>query len=210
MHRKGSPLTSGRAVLWRTIPFLFISPILTTFIPGYDVGIYLAILYTFLILLLVQYRNLTKQWASWRAKVPIMTAEEVSGWYANRLAQESNSEKPALSGDALDRAARKAFQTAVDVCMTRTWFQRKRGAADECVEKAAKGLPFSLWLLEKENPSPATKAKSGSDKTSDLFSPVWFSKIEQGLKTQQQLTQGLKEHSIFILFRHGKYDVSAN
>jgi hypothetical protein len=205
MHHKRSPLTSGRTVLWRTIPFLFISPIVSTFAPGYDLAIYLSVLYAFLLILLYQYRRLCHEWsvASWTSKVPMLSTDEVTAWYQTTQSKDS-SDKSDLSGDSLEKAAAAAFQAAVEE------FARKNKARiskkeDTLVAEAASGLPFALWLLEKESPSPSKKAATKKD--SEMFSKIWLAKVAQAMKNAQQLSQGLKEHSIFVLYRYGKYDV---
>jgi hypothetical protein len=208
MHRQHSPLTSGRVVLWRTIPFLAISPLITTFLPGHDIPIYLAVLYAFLLLLLIQYRNLCHEWSSWSSRVPRTTAKDVSDWYQNQITTDYDGEKCVLVNEALERAAQSAFQAAVDDLLRN---RTQRGTTiDPLVIEAAKGLPLSLWLLEKENPIPAKKAVNKAEASSELFTTIWFSKVEQALESQQKLVQGLKEHSTFVLFRHGKYDVRLN
>jgi hypothetical protein len=202
MHRKGAPLTSGRTVLWRTIPFLFISPIVSTFVPNHDLTIYLAVLYAFLLLLLFQYRNLCHEWATWTAKVPVIKTDEVTAWYKTTAATSLDE----LTGDALVKAATNSFQEAVDA-FSRNQKINGRKVDNPLVSKAAAGLPFALWLLEKETPSQDKKVKRSAKGESELFTKIWLSKVEQALKSTQQLAQGLKEHSVFVLFRYGKYDV---
>lgn len=129
--------------------------------------------------------------------------EEVTAWYQATLPEEPDEDVPVLTGDALNKAAQIAFQLAVE--------EYGRGKKSislnklnmNLVIKASKGLPFALWLLEKENPSPAKKI----DTRPELFTKTWLVQVEQALKNVQQLAQGLKEHSIFILFRQGRYDV---
>jgi hypothetical protein len=203
MHRKGCPLTSGRIVLWRTFPFLFISPIVSTLVLGHDLLIYLVVLYVFLIILLVQYRNLCHEWSTWTTKVPVISMEEITAWYEATLPELNDEKRPVLTGDALNKAAQVAFQLAVEAQGRGIRILSSKKSDSALVTKASKGLPFALWLLEKENPSPAKK----TDTRPELFTKTWLTQVEQGLKNVQQLAQGLKEHSIFILFRQGRYDV---
>jgi hypothetical protein len=209
MHRKNAPLTSGRTILWRTIPFLFVAPLVSTFVPGHDLVIYLSCLYAFLLILLYQYRQLCYEWSvsTWTAKVPVIKTEEVTNWYKEEKLSNSEGEKSELTGDALDKAAAVAFQAAVEGFSQGQMINRNK-LQDCLVAKASHGLPFALWLLEKESPSPAKKSIKDIKKDSEMFSKIWLAKVEQALKNTQQLAQGLKEHSVFVLFRHGKYDVS--
>lgn len=200
MHRSGAPLTSGRTVLWRTLPFLFVSPTVSIFVPHHDLPIYLSVLYGFLLLLLIQYRNLCHEWNNWTNRVPIIKTDEVIAWYQTMQA-ESEYETEELKGDALSKAATAAFQDAVEA-----YNAKER---NPLVSRAAKGLPFALWLLEKESPNPDKNAKKKAKKDVDRWSKIWLSKVEQALKSTQQLAQGLKEHSVFVLYRYGQYDVGS-
>jgi hypothetical protein len=206
MHRKRAPLTSGRTVLWRTIPLLFISPIASTFAPGHDLAIYLSVLYAFIFVLLYQYRQLCHEWsvATWTSKVPVLSTDEVTAWYQTTQLKGSEETKSELNGESLDKAAAAAFQAAVEA-FTRKNRGRISDDEDTLVAEAAIGLPFALWLLEKESPSPSKKTTTKHD--TEMFSKVWLAKVAQAMKNAQQLARGLKEHSVFVLYRYSKYDV---
>jgi hypothetical protein len=208
MHRSGSPLTSGRAILWRTLPFLFISPVLSIFVPNHDLPVYLSVLYVFLLLLLIQYRNLCHEWNSWTNKVPVIKTDEVIEWYKIHVAAENNDETEELTGDALSKAATTAFQNAVEAYKGKGITNRHD--EDPLVARAAEGLRFALWLLEKESPNPDKNAKKEAKRDVEQWSKIWLSKVEQALKSTEQLARGLKEHSVFVLFRYGQYDVSVS
>jgi hypothetical protein len=202
MHQKGCPLTSGRFVLWRTIPFLAISPILSTFIKSHDVLIYLIVLYTFLLLLLYQFRNLCHEWSTWISQIPIFKEEDICTWYDKTRPYGSDREKGGKGADGVNKSAVIAFREGVESYRLGLFKFRNR---DDLVGKVAKALPLISWLLEKEN---QTNGSSHADsKPVKTFTRSWFAKLEQALERQQGLTRGLKEHSIFVLFRHGEYDV---
>jgi len=175
---------------------------------GHDLPIYLSVLYSFLLILLFQYRNLCHEWTTWTSKVPALKADDVNVWYKSKVAKDVEEGDEDLSGDALSKVATAAFQEAVYSFLRKQTMGLNR-SEDALVAKAAEGLPFALWLLEKESPSPEKKTKKKFGNDSDLFTKIWLSKVEQSLKNTQQLAQGLKEHSIFVLFRYGKYDVSS-
>jgi hypothetical protein len=197
MHRQGSPLTSGRVVLWRTIPLLAVSPLVSTFVVGYDLAIYLNVTVLFVLLLLIQYRTLCTEWSTWMSRVPKFTERDVTAWYEKKI--NRTQEKGEEASQALKEAAQKALRNDVDAFNGKSLkFFRRRGQ-DSFVANAAKGLPLAQWILEK-----------GSDgaKLPDSFSNTWFVQLDLGVKTQQQMVRGLKEHSAFFLFRYAKYDVS--
>ena len=91
MHQPGSPLRSGRLILWRTLPFLFISPLLSSFVNGHDLKIYLPVSFTFLILVLVQYRSICMEWSSWMDNIPDISEQDIANWYNSRFSKTETS-----------------------------------------------------------------------------------------------------------------------
>ncbi|KAF2423713.1 hypothetical protein EJ08DRAFT_595586 [Tothia fuscella] len=200
MHLKGSPLTSGRLVLWRTFPILAISPLVSTFVTGYDLTIYLCVMFTFLLALLVQYRALCMEWSTWMADVPKMKESDVVQWFQAK--RKNTFEKYGINeGQSLKEAAQKAFLERVTSVKKQRFRFLNRAVRDQLVEKAAHGLPLAQWLLEKN---------SEGAKLPEAFSNTWFVQLDLAVKSQQQMVRGLKEHSAFILFRHAKYDLGQN
>lgn len=206
MHHSGSPLTSGRTVLWRTIPVLFLSPVISTFISGHDLLIYLPVSYGFLFLLLIQYRWLCHEWSSWIHKIPGITEDEIVSWYTSKLGamddgSDDNAESQTTTApDLIKTAAVDAFGRSVHA-YNKEVFQGALRPSDPLVSRVAAGMPYIEWLLQK-NADTAEETKP--------FSLSWFSQLSQGMKNQQQMSQGLKEHNIFILFRHARFDIGQN
>ena len=207
MHQRGSPLTSGRGVLWRTMPVLFISPLLSSFINGYDLVIYLSVGYFFLALLLFQYRRLCHEWMNWMKNIPHFTENDILEWHTSRTEKrhlrDDTSEVSVVVSDSPEYPedpkilALAAFRDSVRRQQGRL---HKGGTSREesFVVRVEQCLPYIEWLL--------CKGSSGSE-SAELFSGSWFAQVSQAVKVQQQMTQGLKEHSIFMLFRHARYDV---
>lgn len=200
MHRPGSPLSSGRIAMWKCLSILLISPILTTFVNGYDLQVYILVIYFFIFVLLLTFRNLCHEWTTWQTKVPTIKEKDLLSWYRTSGPMESASlaESPIL----LSKAARTALQTEVHNLQGRSKvlaFFQSRKDEDKFVHKMAVGLPFALWLLEKE---------SNGEELPEMFTTTWFVQLELALANQKQLTRGLKEHSPFITYRYSKYDVS--
>jgi hypothetical protein len=201
MHRLGCPLTSGRTAMWRCIPILFLSPIITTFVNGHDLLIYLLIIYTFVITLLVTFRNLLHEWTDWLAKVPSVKEKDLITWY-NSVKKEKQD--PVSRGEAQDTAtrARLALRVAVYEYRNRSLARKLFSSEPDMnpfVKKMCIGHPYALWLLEEE---------AGDANLPEIYSTTWFVQLELAFANQRQLTRGLKEHSQFITFRYSKYDVS--
>ncbi|KAK5662693.1 hypothetical protein OQA88_8609 [Cercophora sp. LCS_1] len=211
MHQRGSPLTSGRTVLWRSIPLLFVSPAISSLINGYDLAIYLSTGYMFLGLLLFQYRRLCHEWMSWTENIPKFSERDVLDWYASRTEEKRRPDDTSESSIMIDRTecpgspkelAIEAFRQNVS-----SYQQNVFGVTapvlspDPLVRRVVRGLPYIDWLLRKGD---------GTKEYSALFSASWFAQLSQATKTQQQTTQGLKEHSTFVLFRYSGHDVTQN
>lgn len=200
MHRPGSPLTSGRTAMWKCLSILVISPILTSFVNGWDLIIYLLVIYTFIFVLLFTFRNLCHEWTTWQTKVPAIKEKDLLTWYRSSRPLEATS--LAQSPILLSKAARIALRHDVQAFERRSKLSslfRPNEKIDNFVEKMAVGLPFALWILEKE---------SNGEELPEQFTTTWFVQLELALANQRQLIRGLKEHSAFITYRYSKYDVS--
>ncbi|KAK4223260.1 family 4 putative glycosyltransferase [Podospora fimiseda] len=214
MHQHGTPLTSGRTVLWRTMPVLFISPVVSTFVNGHDLEIYLAVGYGFLTLLLIQYRGLCHEWINWTDNIAKFTEKDIVEWYSSRLEKERGSTEISSSSstdgsphdtpaDELKKSALQAFRSSVAHNSTNlsAFTQAVRGP-DPLVRHVVKSMPYIEWLLKKD--------VGETSKPEETFSVGWFSQLSQALRRQQQMAQGLKEHNIFMLFRYSRYDIGGN
>lgn len=202
MHQTGSPLRSGRLILWRTIPFLFLSPILTSFINGHDIKIYLPVSFTFLILVLVQYRSICMEWSSWMSNIPDISEKDIADWYNSRYSKtETASDSDSLtSGRSIPDATimQAEFRKAVNSHL-RSRFRFKDKEIDSVVARIAKAMPYINWLFVKEFP----KGNPPVD-----FSSEWLNSLAEAKNRQKQLCRGLKEHNPLLLFRTARYDVS--
>jgi len=77
----GSSFLNGRRVIITLIPTLIISPIICSFISGYDVIVYLCVLYLFVILLSLGTRNVGAQWVTWYHGIKVLNDKDVKDWY---------------------------------------------------------------------------------------------------------------------------------
>jgi hypothetical protein len=202
MHQRKSPITSGRTILWRTIPLLLLSPILSSLVNGHDLEIYLPVTYAFLFLVLYQYRQLCHEWSGWMQNIPKISEKEVLEWYKGKFAQETDDEGGADSDGSAkqhqDKDAQEALRRAIFS------YQRavKSGTAkDAFVARVAEGMPYVEWLFKKTCPNGDAP---------DAFSASWFTQLGESCKQQKQLARGLKEHNILMLFRFAKYDLGQN
>lgn len=202
MHQTGSPLRSGRLILWRTIPFLFLSPLLSSLINGHDIKIYLPVSFTFLVLVLIQYRSICMEWSSWMTNIPDISEKDIVEWYTSRFSKT----EPASDSDSLvsSRTLPEAtvmqaeFRRAVNSHLhSRFRFGEKQ--TDPVAARIAKGMPYINWLFVKEYPKGNVPL---------AFSSEWLNSLSESKNRQKQLCRGLKEHNPLLLFRTARYDVS--
>ncbi|SPO01406.1 uncharacterized protein DNG_04082 [Cephalotrichum gorgonifer] len=205
MHQRGSPLSSGRIILWRTIPVLLLAPLISSFVNGHDLKIYLPCSFAFLILVLVQYRNICMEWSSWMDNIPDITEGDITAWYTSRYSKSgaliSDSESIASGSPMPDNVVmqaefRKVVQSHID---SRFRFGDKN--VDPVAARMAKAIPYINWLLLKDFPKGGQPVDFGSE---------WLNSLAEAKERQKQLCRGLKEHNALLLFRASRYDIGQN
>lgn len=199
MHLHEAPFASGRKVILQTLPILLLSPLISTFVNGHDLEIYLLVMYAFLVILLLRYRRLCQQWSGWMENIPKFMEKDVLEWFSMRTADKSSQESEKATDSDM---ARIAFTAAVAACTRRTDEAKTSGfMSDALVRRVSEGMPYIEWLLKKTAGGKAPPPK---------FTTAWFTQLTEAVSQQQQLRRGLKEHSSFILFRHARHDIGQN
>lgn len=199
MHQEGSPMTSGRTVLWRTIPLLLISPIISSFVSQHELAIYLPVTYMTIFVLLYQYRQLCREWTGWLEKIPNITEKDIVKWYESSQMRDNDISEQA---DNISKAAQEALRDALVSYRRRNKQDVQTGvASNPFVQRAAIGMPYIDWLFKKINPD---------GNLPEVFSSAWFTQLGESKKQQEQLRRGLKEHHSLMLFRDAKYDIGQN
>lgn len=87
----GSSFLNGRKVIIVVVPTLVISPILTMFIPGCDIYIYLSVLYVFVFLLILGTRRVASRWVTWYHDIKTLNDTDVKAWYIRRHAEQTQA-----------------------------------------------------------------------------------------------------------------------
>lgn len=198
MHRLDCPLPSGRIAMWKCLPVVLLSPVITTFVNGWDTLIYLLIIYTFVILLLVTFRNLCREWTTWLSKIPNVKEKDVLAWYEKKHAENGAPELLDIAAQArseLSRAVDSFSSSPLHV----PFISGQQKEEDPFVRKMAIAHPYAMWLLKKE---------AGDSALPETYTTTWFVQLELAVANQRQLTRALKEHSPFITYRYSRYDVS--
>ncbi|CAG2010890.1 unnamed protein product [Fusarium graminearum] len=129
MHLLEAPLTSRRKVILQTLPVLLLSPLISTFVNGHDLEIYLPTIYAFLLVILWHYRRLCQEWSDWMEKIPKFTSKDISEWYSMTVVNENQEAK--VSG----------FMSS------------------PLIRRVSEGMPFIEWLLKKTSAGKAPPPK---------------------------------------------------
>jgi hypothetical protein len=77
----GSAFLNGRRAIIALLPTLVISPLLTIWIPGYDIIVYPCVLFVFVFLLLLGTRHVGTQWVTWYHNIKTLNDSDVKDWY---------------------------------------------------------------------------------------------------------------------------------
>lgn len=85
----GSAFLNGRRAIIALIPTLIISPIITIWVPGYDIIVYPCILYLFVAFLLLGTRYVGTQWVTWYHNIKTLNDADVKDWYIRANAKRN-------------------------------------------------------------------------------------------------------------------------
>jgi hypothetical protein len=124
---------------------LFISPVTTILFGGPNSAVYLAVLYTFVSLLLLGTRYIGSQWTIWYQKIALLDDVTLREWYIQRETARCNTFVEKISEPALLKAARENLLREVQRAKSRI-FQSKR-TVDPLVSKLAKCYDATLFLM---------------------------------------------------------------
>ncbi|KAL1795361.1 hypothetical protein ACET3X_007177 [Alternaria dauci] len=87
----GSSFLNGRKIIIMVVPTLTVSPVLTIFVPGYDIYIYPAVLYIFVTLLILGTRHVATQWVTWYHNIKTLNDADIKAWYVERSVKGQHS-----------------------------------------------------------------------------------------------------------------------
>ncbi|KAF7558003.1 hypothetical protein G7Z17_g335 [Cylindrodendrum hubeiense] len=196
MHQHDSPIMSGRRMFLQNMLILLLAPLISSFVNGRDLEIYLPVMYAYLLVSLYRYRRLCHEWSNWMDNIPKFSHKDILEWYAARLDPDTNNTDP----NDQESLALQTFNAFLESFQRRTKDSSSSGVlSDPFVSRVAKGLPYIDWLFRKTNPN--------KDDHPDMFSTAWFTQLGESKNQQLGLVRGLKDHNVFTLFRLARYDI---
>ncbi|KAH7383582.1 glycosyltransferase family 4 protein [Cadophora sp. MPI-SDFR-AT-0126] len=195
----GTAFNSGRPVIVMVIPFLFISPIITIWVPDKDIYIYLAVIYTFVILLGIGVRHIGSLWTTWYLSIEKISDKDLRKWYVNTYENGNEDAVSSLTEPGVLKLARDALIN--DVRASRKRFRRK--SKDSVVLSLAKSYNATVFLLEWYSGYSGTPLPIP-------YSSTWNMQTKVALQTLKQIQTGIRLHNAFIHWRQAGDEVGCS
>ncbi|KAM3074372.1 hypothetical protein ACMFMG_002820 [Clarireedia jacksonii] len=187
----GSSFQSGRPVIIMIVPFLFIAPITTIFVPGYDIYIYLSVLYVFIILLALGARHTASKWTTWHQNINSISDKALKEWYIKTY---KDGDESAFSGMTDPAALRIARTAMIESIRAARGGLIRRKCQDPVVKSLAESYDATIFLLGWYSSYSGTPLPMP-------YSSTWNMQIKVALDTLKQMQTGLKLHNAFIHWR---------
>ncbi|KAM7217682.1 hypothetical protein V8F06_006937 [Rhypophila decipiens] len=204
----GSRFLSGRTAFLFCVPVLFISPVVTMFVPGVDdIVVYVPVLTAFLFLTLYCGRNTIGQWSSWHIGIPAVSDNEVVEWFkATNAKQFEDGRYEGMTDQQVYNLARVQLHKRVQkessrIIKFKIPFANKKGQGeDELVKKLADGYHPTMFLMRwyvqhKRSAFPL------------VYSTTWNLMLNAAQENMTKMQKGLKLHSAFLHWRTTGLDV---
>ncbi|KAF1999703.1 glycosyltransferase family 4 protein [Amniculicola lignicola CBS 123094] len=191
----GQAFQSGRTVIMRCIPILFISPVVTIFVQ-HDIAVYVTVLTVFLCSLVYGARKVMIQWSSWYLHIPSVKDSEVEDWYAEKKGISKDSEKFSILAQA-DEPRRTLQAAIVKECDRSFW---NSATKDPLISRLSAGYTSTKFLM-------SWYCRHRRTAMPLPYSPTWNLTLKAGLENITNMQKGLKLHSSFLHWRQTGTDV---
>ena len=178
---------------------LLISPILSQYISGHDIVIYLSVLWGFAFVLIHRSRQVISKWNTWLLDVPSNSDQEVLNWYINAHCEGDETRIIKMPAPAAMELARSTLFKAVLKERSKSIFVR--ATTDENVRKLAAAYPTTVFLLDWY--SRYMRASKPLPYTS-----TWNLQVKVALNTLRNFDKGLRLHNGFIHWRHAGTEIA--
>ncbi|KAF2837347.1 glycosyltransferase family 4 protein [Patellaria atrata CBS 101060] len=189
----GSSFLNGRYIIITLIPTLLISPLVTTWINGHDIIIYLGILHIFVALLFLGTRRISSRWVTWLKSIKAINDSQVKEWYIKNRADNDEKALNHLNGpSALNLCRAELYRTVEAEGKLRFWQKSK---ADSLVQELAKSWESTIFLLD-------WYCRLADVKRPLPYSSTWNLEIQVALDSLLQNQKGIRLHNAFIHWRN--------
>ncbi|KAF2017560.1 glycosyltransferase family 4 protein [Aaosphaeria arxii CBS 175.79] len=213
----GSAFLNGRKAIILLIPTLVISPLITTWIPDYDIIVYPCVLYLFVTFLILGTRHVGMRWVTWYHNIKTLNDKDIKDWYIQAhgktdghgskrnsqaarisvsLSEMSSADSElfyGLSEPAILALCRKVLHEAVMKEKNRNFWQKS--TKDAFVKELAGCWDSTIFLLDWYSRLTETKRPIP-------YSSTWNLETQVALESMQQSQKGIKLHNSFIHWRN--------
>ncbi|KAG9248806.1 glycosyltransferase family 4 protein [Calycina marina] len=196
----GSTFQAGRPIIIMAIPILFISPLITIFFPGYDIFVYLIVIYVFLTVLILGLRRTGAKWITWYLTIERVSDQELRKWFVQTQLDGDEDSLKGLTDPGVLKLARAALLQ--DINKVRSRF-RKVNTTDPIVQKLAQSYEATEFLMEWYSGYSGTPMPIP-------FSSTWNMQTKVALQTLRQLQTGIRLHNAFIHWRQAGDEVGCS
>jgi hypothetical protein len=198
----GSSFQSGRGIILMCLPVLFLSPLITILVQGYDSEVYITVLFVFISILLLGTRYIGSKWATWLHKVNIVDDKTLRKWYLDRQtesgSESADMELEKLSEAALLKLARQELLKEILNALPGT-FKFKR-TKDELVRKLADSYHATLVMLDWYNRTTGLPQAIP-------YSSMWNVQSKVALNSLKESQRGIRFHNGFLHWRQAADEI---
>ncbi|KAH8674812.1 hypothetical protein BGZ60DRAFT_448441 [Tricladium varicosporioides] len=196
-----SAYQSGRRAILLCIPILFLSPVVTIFVPYHDMTVYLTVLYIFVIMLLLSVRVIGARWTTWYQNITLIDDTSLRKWYTDRLPVDEQKELTNITDLAVLRLAREALLQEVIAEMKAHIFHKRN--PDSVVVTLAECYGGTNFLMD-------WYCQSSGVSKPIVFSSAWNIQTKVALKSLQRSQLGIRFHNGFIHWRQAGDEIGCS
>jgi len=138
-------LIQGRVIIILCIPVLFISPLITIFVPHHDVAIYLTVIYVFIFLLFLGVRRTGSRWTTWYQNIALIDDAALRSWYMDQLSASEREDTQKMTDPSVLKLARSSLQQNVLAGQRKPIFAK--GSQDPMVSKLVDSYEATIFLM---------------------------------------------------------------
>ncbi|XMA17556.1 hypothetical protein WAI453_010347 [Rhynchosporium graminicola] len=194
----GSSFQNGRTIILSSVPILFVAPIITLFVEGYDTVIYLIALYIFIGVLVLGARRIGSQWVNWYHTINAIDDNKLKEWYVKVKGQGNKDVFSGMTDPAALVLARSSLlQDVKKERAKRIWMP---ATPDPLVNQLAKGWEATIFLLE-------WYCRLQGSKQPIPYSSTWNVQVKVGLASLIEAQRGIRLHNSFVLWRQAGDEV---
>lgn len=199
-HFKGSPLRSGRRAIARCFLILTISPLLTSFVHGHDIVIYLVFIYAFVFALIYETRKVINRWTTWLEGIAAISDQEMMDWHAKSHTEKEKEYMKEQTAPAVLQAARLELTRQVRDELSKWSYQKK--TADKkiadlavCYERTDFLLTWYCRYVQTPKALP--------------YTTTWNLQTKVAVNTLRGMDKGLRLHSGLSHWRRMRKEIGS-